>query len=76
MASGRSLVIGEQFGVFPGAEQLLYISGLVDADLEHPTGAVGILVDLFGVFFQALVYFENLAGSWGNEVGDLSLIHI
>ena len=66
MGEERNSVVGGQSGVFAGAEQLFEIAGLVDTDLKHPVGVLGVAVDLFGISFQTLVSFEDLAVDRGN----------
>ena len=70
MSSAIGLVILEQFGIFTGAEQMLEVVGIVDVNLEHPTGLVGVFIDLLGAFFERFVDFKDLARDWGEQVGD------
>ena len=68
-AASRS-VPGEQLLVGSGIEQLIDLRGVGELDLDQPTLAVRVLVDLLGRVRERLVDCGDLAGEWGDHVRD------
>src|SRR5215210_7478480 len=66
----RLIALGEGGLVGGRIHQLLHLVYVRKADLDHPSAAVGILVDLLGRVGERLVDLDDLARQWRDDVRD------